>query len=159
MCVMQVAQSGESLNDTVVCIGKVQFVFAIVLEEECVSFGEESFVHLRGMDVVSQRQRPPHEHGSAVADKARDLGVAKRPAAVFGKRCVDAVAQILCGIDESAVEIEHEQLKTFDRQRAKHMDHASSLPKRPQRITRGSMGKSAGKCDDGGLHMLEGTRH
>ena len=49
------------------------------------------------------------------------------------ERRVHAVAQVLRGVDQRAVEIEDQQLEPLHRNGAKHLDHVSSLSRdRPE---------------------------
>jgi hypothetical protein len=45
----------------------------------------------------------------------------------LGERGVDAVAQILRGVDQSAIQIEYEELQPIDGDGTKDMDHVFSL--------------------------------
>jgi hypothetical protein len=44
-----------------------------------------------------------------------------------GERCVDAVAEVLRGVDQRAVEVEDQKLERFDRERPEHLNHVFSL--------------------------------
>ena len=92
-----------------------------------VGVGEMLFVHAVWLAFVHERERTAHEHRRSVADKAGDEWVRQRTEADFVQRSVDAVAQVLCRIDESAVKIEDEQLEALDRDRTKNADHALSV--------------------------------
>ena len=47
--------------------------------------------------------------------------------AEVGERGIDAVAEVLRGVDQRAVEIEDQQLERFDRHWAKNANHDSSV--------------------------------
>ena len=105
---MQLVQSLERVENALVGVSEVQLVLAIVLQKERVGLGEQILVHLVRSDVPGQCQRTPHEHGGAVADEAGDHGVGQMDKIEFPQRCIHAVAQVLSGIDQRAVEIEDE---------------------------------------------------
>ncbi len=126
------AESGERVQDAVVGAGEVQLVLAIVSEEEAVRGGQFLVVNLIGRNAVLDRQRPPHQHRRAIADKAGDDVVAEAGPSHMLERRIDAVAQIPCRVDEGSIEIEHHELDALDGDGAEDADHASSVKDREQ---------------------------
>ena len=70
---------------------------------------------------------PTHEHHCTVTDIGGDLRVRQRVAAKVVERGVHAVAQVLRGVDQRAVQVKDQQLQGFDGKRTKYADHASSV--------------------------------
>src|SRR5580704_258670 len=64
--VVQFSQSLKRVKYSFVGVGEVELVLAIVLEKECVGFGEKIFVDLFRSNVGGEGQRAAHEHRSAV---------------------------------------------------------------------------------------------
>ena len=118
-------ESLERVENSLVGVGEVELVLAIILQKERVGLGEKILIHIARSDVGGQGERTPHEHGCAIADEAGDCGVGQLDKIEFPQRCIHAVAQVLSGIDQRAVEIEDEQLELLDGNRAKDANHVA----------------------------------
>ena len=98
--------ASKGFDDAGVDIGVVEFVDAVVVEEEGQGFGDVLFV----VDVAfGVAEGAADEHGGAVADVAGDDGVGELRLAEVGEHGVDGVAEVDAGVDEGAVEIEDEE--------------------------------------------------
>jgi len=103
---MRGADAFEGFDDAGVNVGEVEFVDAVVVEEEGEGFGYIFFV----VDVAfGVAEGSADEQGSAVADVARDDGLGECGLSEVDEGGVDGVAEVDAGIDEGAVEIEDEE--------------------------------------------------
>ena len=96
----------ESFDGPGVDEGEVEFVDAVVVEEEGESFGYKFFVVEIAGGVA---EGAADEHGGAVAEVAGDDGWRELGLAEVAEHGVDGVAEIDAGVDEGAVEIEDEE--------------------------------------------------
>jgi hypothetical protein len=117
-------QRVEGFEDTFVGVGVVEFVLAIVVEEVLVGFGEEFF---GGLDSVVGGEGAADEHEGSVADVFGDELVGEMGAVEFFEGGIDRVAEVLRGVDESAVEIEDEEFETLHGHRTEDADHEFSV--------------------------------
>jgi len=124
---VELVKSVEGVEDAFIGVGEVELVGTIVVEEKFVGAGLQSCVDLVDQNAVGCREGAAKEHGRAVADETGDDRVFKVGAADVLEGGVDAVAEILSRIDEGAVEIEDEKPEALDRDRAKDVDHDSSV--------------------------------
>ena len=125
----------ERVEHALVGVGEIELVLAVILQEERVGFGEEILADLVERHVTGQGERAAHEHGRAVADEAGDRGIGQRAQAAFAERCVHAVAEVLRGVNERAVQIEDQQLQLLHGDGAKDANHvAISLKGRQERF-------------------------
>ncbi len=91
-------------------MGVVEFVDAVVVEEECEGFGYIFFV----VDVAfGVAEGAADEERGSVADVAGDDGFGEFGFAEVREGGVDGVAEIDAGVDESAVEIKDEEARRW----------------------------------------------
>ncbi len=111
---MDLVKRVQRLQHAFVGVGEVQFVLAIVVEEELVRFDEQL---VAGLLAVIGGKCFPHQHNHAIADVARDnlVGKARPPELLQGR--IHTVAEILRRIDQRAIQIKHQQLQLIHRQR------------------------------------------
>lgn len=93
----------EGFHDAGVDVGVVEFVDAIVVEEEGKGFGYIFFVVGIAFGIA---EGAADEHGGSVADVAGDDGLGEDEFAEVGEGGVDGVAEILARVDEGPIEIE-----------------------------------------------------
>lgn len=100
----------ERLEDAWVKMGVVEFVNAVVVEEEGEGCGYIFFV----VDVAfGIAEGPADEKGGTVADVAGNDGFGELGLAEVGEGGVDGVAEIDAGVDEGTVEIEDEEVGRY----------------------------------------------
>ena len=94
------ADGFEGFDDAGVDVGVVEFVDAVVVEEECEGFVDVLFV----VDVAfGVAEGSADEEGGSVADVAGDDGFGELGFAEVGEGGVDGVAEVDAGVDEGAV--------------------------------------------------------
>ena len=96
----------EGLDGSGVDVGEVEFVDAVVVEEEGEGFGYKFFVVEIAGGIA---EGAADEHGGSVAEMAGDDGWRELGLAEVAEHGVDGVGEINAGVDEGAVEIEDEK--------------------------------------------------
>lgn len=125
--IVQLMERFQCFKNSLVGICKVEFVFTVILKKESVGFGKELFVHLLGSQPSGQRKRSPHECGRAISDKTGNRRIGQWIQVELHQGRIYAVAEVLRGIDERAIEVEDEQFQVLHRDRSNDTDHVSSL--------------------------------
>jgi len=96
----------EGFEDAWVDVGEVEFVDAVVIEEEGKGFGYILLV----VDVAGRvAEGAADEHGGSVADIAGDDGFGELGLAEMEEHGVDGVAEVDAGVDEGAIEVEDQE--------------------------------------------------
>ena len=98
-----VADGGEGFKDAGVGAGVIEFVDAVVIEEEGKRGG-----YIFGVVEVALRvaEGTAKEHGGAIADEGADEGEMQGWAMEVGEGGVDGVGEVLLGVDEGAIKVE-----------------------------------------------------
>ena len=87
-------------------MGVVEFVDAVVVEEECEGVRHIFFIMSVAFGIA---KGSADEDGGAVADVAGDYSYGELGFAEVGQSGIDGVAEIHTGVDEGAVEVEDEE--------------------------------------------------
>src|ERR1019366_8870809 len=111
-------------QNAVISISKVEFVFPIVVKKIEISLGEDHFVD---RNIGAGREGSADKHHGAIADEAGHHLVRKAFPVKMDQRCVDAVAEVLRGVDQGAIQIEDQEFQGFDWEGANYTNHGSSL--------------------------------
>src|SRR5205807_9402295 len=94
----------QSLFNSVINIGVIEFVFAIVEQEKL-----QRLVHKRF--VIRIAQSAAHQHGGAVADVAGNDFIRKFGLAKIAKHGIDGICQVDAGINQRAVKVKDQQFQ------------------------------------------------
>jgi len=124
------ADNFEGFEDARIDVGVVEFVDAIVVEEECECIG---YILLVGDVTFGVADGAADEHGGSVADVTGDDGLGESGLAEVGEGGVDGVAEIDAGVDEGAVEIEDDEAGRGEGHASRVIDKktAAALESRP----------------------------
>src|SRR5205814_6938512 len=118
MSIYSLTQGTQGREYTLIDIGVVELVLAVVIQEVLHGFANEMFI-------FGISKRAPHQHGSAIPDVAGDDVGGKLVPSKVAQHSIDGVCQVGAGVDQSAIEIKDQQLDSFNRNFAVNFSHVS----------------------------------